>query len=99
MGNVDKVDRTLPLNEMIYHVRRDPCCADVSSRTWIAWAASSASRPKSFEEAGSGGTAELLAWLAVLPFTVGGADILGYTPSTSWRTGTGFVAWPVGSGS
>lgn len=51
------------------------------------------------EEAGSGGTAELLAWLAVLPFTTGGADVLGYTPSTSWRTGTGFVAWPVGSSS
>lgn len=24
MGNVEKVDRTLPLNEMIYHVRKDP---------------------------------------------------------------------------
>jgi len=24
MGNVDKVDRTLPLNEMIYYVRKDP---------------------------------------------------------------------------
>jgi protocatechuate 4,5-dioxygenase alpha chain len=24
MGNVDKVDRTLALNEMIYHVRKDP---------------------------------------------------------------------------
>ena len=23
MGNVDKVDRTLPLNEMMFHVRRD----------------------------------------------------------------------------
>ncbi len=23
MGHVDRVDRTLPLNEMIYHVRRD----------------------------------------------------------------------------
>ena len=23
MGNVERVDRTLPLNEMIYHVRRD----------------------------------------------------------------------------
>jgi hypothetical protein len=23
MGNVDRVDRTLPLNEMIYHVRKD----------------------------------------------------------------------------
>ena len=51
------------------------------------------------EAAGSGGTAELLAWLAVLPFTSGGADVLGYTPSTSWRTGTGFAAWPVTSAS
>ncbi len=24
MGNVDRVDRTLPLNEMIYYVRKDP---------------------------------------------------------------------------
>jgi protocatechuate 4,5-dioxygenase alpha chain len=24
MGNVEKVDKTLPLNEMIYYVRRDP---------------------------------------------------------------------------
>ena len=23
MGNVDRCDKTLPLNEMIYHVRRD----------------------------------------------------------------------------
>ena len=23
MGNVEKVDRTLPLNQMIFHVRRD----------------------------------------------------------------------------
>lgn len=47
------------------------------------------------EEAGSGGTAELLAWIAALPFTSGPADVLGYTPSMTWRTGTGFVAWPV----
>ena len=47
------------------------------------------------EEAGSGGTAELLAWIAALPFTAGPAEVLGYTPSMSWRTGTGFVAWPV----
>lgn len=46
------------------------------------------------EAAGSGGTAELLAWIAVLPFTTGPADVLGYTPSMHWRTGTGFVAWP-----
>jgi aromatic-ring opening dioxygenase LigAB LigA subunit len=24
MGNVERCDKTLPLNEMIYHVRRDP---------------------------------------------------------------------------
>lgn len=47
------------------------------------------------EAAGSGGTAELLAWIAVLPFTAGPATVLGYTPSTAWRTGTGMVAWPV----
>jgi len=47
------------------------------------------------EEAGSGGTAELLAWMAALPFTGGPAEVLGYAPSKAWRTGTGMVAWPV----
>jgi len=47
------------------------------------------------EAAGSGGTSELLAWIATLPFAAGPAEILGYTPSMTWRTGTGFVAWPV----
>lgn len=47
------------------------------------------------EEAASGGTAELLAWIAVLPFTSGPAEVISYAPSTAWRTGTGFVAWPV----
>ena len=47
------------------------------------------------EEAGSGGTAELLAWIAVLPFTAGPAEVIAYAPSVAWRTGTGFVAWPV----
>jgi protocatechuate 4,5-dioxygenase beta chain len=46
------------------------------------------------EEAGSGGTAELLAWIAALPFTDGPAEVLGYAPSVAWRTGTGMVAWP-----
>jgi aromatic ring-opening dioxygenase catalytic subunit (LigB family) len=46
------------------------------------------------EAAGSGGTAELLAWIAVLPFTTGPADVLGYAPTLAWRTGTGMVAWP-----
>ncbi len=46
------------------------------------------------EEAGSGGTAELLAWALALAFTVGPAEVLGYAPSQSWRSGTGFVIWP-----
>jgi aromatic ring-opening dioxygenase catalytic subunit (LigB family) len=46
------------------------------------------------EAAGSGGTAELLAWIAALPFTAGPAEVLGYARSLAWRTGTGMVAWP-----
>jgi hypothetical protein len=46
------------------------------------------------EQAGSGGTAELLAWALALAFTKGPADVLGYAPSHSWRSGTGFVIWP-----
>ena len=46
------------------------------------------------EEAGSGGTAELLAWALALAFTQGPAEVLGYAPSHAWRSGTGFVIWP-----
>ena len=46
------------------------------------------------EEAGSGGTAELLSWAMAMAFTKGSADVLGYAPSHSWRSGTGFVIWP-----
>lgn len=46
------------------------------------------------EEAGSGGTAELLAWALALAFTKGPAEVLGYAPSHAWRSGTGFVIWP-----
>jgi aromatic ring-opening dioxygenase catalytic subunit (LigB family) len=46
------------------------------------------------EEAGSGGTAELIAWFAALPFTKGGADVMGYVPSHTWRSGTGMIVWP-----
>ena len=35
------------------------------------------------EEAGSGGTAELLAWVLVL----------AYMPAVAWRSGTGMVVW------
>ncbi len=46
------------------------------------------------EQAGSGGTAELLAWAFALAFSQGPADVLGYAPSHAWRSGTGFVIWP-----
>jgi hypothetical protein len=45
------------------------------------------------EAAGSGGTAELNAWVLVLAFTAGPADVLAYVPAVAWRTGTGMVAW------
>ena len=45
------------------------------------------------EAAGSGGTAELLAWILVLAFTAGPADVLAYMPAIAWRTGTGMVVW------
>ncbi|MEO6041681.1 MAG: hypothetical protein ABIP41_07270 [Croceibacterium sp.] len=46
------------------------------------------------EEAGSGGTAELIAWFAVLAATKGGANVLDYFPSYAWRSGAGWVIWP-----
>jgi aromatic ring-opening dioxygenase catalytic subunit (LigB family) len=45
------------------------------------------------EQAGSGGTAELNAWILVLAFTRGPADVLAYMPAIAWRTGTGMVVW------
>ena len=45
------------------------------------------------EAAGSGGTAELLAWVLVLAMTRGPADVLAYMPAVAWRSGTGMVAW------
>lgn len=46
------------------------------------------------EEAGSGGTAELLAWLLVLAATTGPAEVLGYCAAHAWRSGAGWVIWP-----
>jgi protocatechuate 4,5-dioxygenase beta chain len=46
------------------------------------------------EAAGSGGTAELNAWILVLAFTTGPAEVLTYVPAIEWRTGTGMVVWP-----
>jgi protocatechuate 4,5-dioxygenase beta chain len=45
------------------------------------------------EDAGSGGTAELLAWIMALPFTRGPAEVLAYMPAVAWRSGTGMVVW------
>jgi protocatechuate 4,5-dioxygenase beta chain len=45
------------------------------------------------EEAGSGGTAELNAWILTMAFTRGPADVLAYMPAIDWRTGTGMVVW------
>ena len=46
------------------------------------------------EAAGSGGTAELLAWIVALAFTIGPAEVLAYMPAIAWRSGTGMVVWP-----
>jgi protocatechuate 4,5-dioxygenase beta chain len=46
------------------------------------------------EAAGSGGTAELLAWMLALAFTSGPAEVLAYMPAVAWRSGTGMVVWP-----
>jgi hypothetical protein len=43
------------------------------------------------EAAGSGGTAELNAWVMAMAFTRGPADVLAYMPAVAWRTGTGMV--------
>jgi aromatic ring-opening dioxygenase catalytic subunit (LigB family) len=45
------------------------------------------------EEAGSGGTAELLAWILAMAFTRGPAEVLAYMPAVAWRSGTGMVVW------
>jgi protocatechuate 4,5-dioxygenase beta chain len=46
------------------------------------------------EEAGSGGTAELLSWILAMAFTTGPAEVLAYMPAIAWRSGTGMVIWP-----
>ena len=46
------------------------------------------------EEAGSGGTAELIAWILVMASTQGPAKILNYVKSYSWRCASGWVVWP-----
>jgi protocatechuate 4,5-dioxygenase beta chain len=46
------------------------------------------------EEAGSGGTAELLSWILAMAFTTGPAEVIAYMPAIAWRSGTGMVIWP-----
>src|SRR5690242_896782 len=46
------------------------------------------------EAAGSGGTAELLAWMVALAFTSSPAEVLAYMPAIAWISGTGMVVWP-----
>jgi aromatic ring-opening dioxygenase catalytic subunit (LigB family) len=45
------------------------------------------------EEAGSGGTAELLSWILAMAFTTGPAEVVAYMPAIAWRSGTGMVIW------
>ncbi len=46
------------------------------------------------EAAGSGGTAELIAWFVVLASTRGPATVLDYLESYAWRCASGWVIWP-----
>jgi aromatic ring-opening dioxygenase catalytic subunit (LigB family) len=45
------------------------------------------------EAAGSGGTAELIAWFVVLASTTGPAEVLGYAATYAWRCASGWVIW------
>jgi aromatic ring-opening dioxygenase catalytic subunit (LigB family) len=45
------------------------------------------------EAAGSGGTAELIAWFVVLASTKGPAEVLDYCPSYAWRCSCSWVIW------
>ncbi|MEA2936852.1 MAG: hypothetical protein QOC56_356 [Alphaproteobacteria bacterium] len=46
------------------------------------------------DEAGVGGTTELLAWLMALAFTEGPAEVLAYEATHVWRCGSGMIWWP-----
>ena len=46
------------------------------------------------EQAGSGGTAELIAWFVVLAATRGPARVLDYCAAYAWRCAAGWVIWP-----
>jgi protocatechuate 4,5-dioxygenase beta chain len=46
------------------------------------------------DQAGVGGTTELLAWLMAMAFAEGPAEVLAYEPTHVWRCGSGMVWWP-----
>lgn len=50
------------------------------------------------EEAGSGGTAELIAWFVVLAATRGTAQVLDYCAAYSWWCACSWVIWPTLAG-
>ena len=133
MGNVERCDKTLPLNEMIFYVRRDASLRarwltdleGLAREFGLSGEEYEALRDKDvrrlhdlgvhqyydllkkgdhavllrectlerMEAAGSGGTAELLAWILVLAFTMGPAEVFAYMPAIDWRSGTGMVIW------
>jgi len=104
MGNVERCDKTLPLNEMIFYVRRDARLRERWTTDLEGWfldllkqgdhqALLRECTLERMEAAGSGGTAELLAWILVLAFTTGPADVLAYMPAIASRSGTGMVVW------
>lgn len=45
-------------------------------------------------QAGEGGTAELLAWMMAMAFSHGPAEALAYEVTHVWRCGSGMVWWP-----
>jgi hypothetical protein len=46
------------------------------------------------DQAGVGGTTELLAWLMAMAFTEGPAEVLSYEATHVWRCGSGIIWWP-----
>ena len=113
MGNVERCDKTLPVSQMMYRVRKDAApatpggCgpryfwADEAFDRWFLDLLERGDHQALLREctlarmeaAGSGGTAELLAWVLVLASTAGPADVLAYMPAIAWRSGTGMVVW------
>lgn len=45
-------------------------------------------------QAGEGGTTELLAWMMAMAFSQGPAEVIAYEATHVWRCGSGLVWWP-----